>query len=325
MSYHKVKDVVLKDGHSAELGVAIAPETDWQKWLCAYLNATPEPEAPHFHSFLLIQDVPGLEVRYFVMLRGGEIIGCIFTTDGASVGYINSTFVARTFRQLGIAGNLMDALEADFSGRGGKVRFLTTRTGSPAEKLFEKIGYQAVWERSGRTGMEKHYNQSTWEDVFLGEVKDTQVEEMTWAHWNPHRALMWIREGDGYHPLVGNFLTRIQECVAQDQMRWKALVLPDGRLVGTAVLRPHDRWGKEDLVSYVLDLYVHPRFRGGTERLFEATMPDAGHVQIFLDRSSKETVAFFLERGFRLETSLRDDFNHHDPTTPDVGVYGQIL
>ena len=72
-------------------------------------------------------------------------------------------------------------------------------------------------------------------------------------------------------------------------------------------------------------LRVHPRFRGGAERLFEATMPDAGHVQIFLDRSSKETVAFFLERGFRLETSLRNDFNHHDPTTSDIGVYGQTL
>ena len=26
-----------------------------------------------------------------------------------------------------------------------------------------------------------------------------------------------------------------------------------------------------------------------------------------------------------LETSLRDDFNHHDPTTPDMRVYGRSL
>ena len=46
MSYHKMKDVVLKDGQSAELGVVIAPEADWQKRLCAYLagqNPLPGP------------------------------------------------------------------------------------------------------------------------------------------------------------------------------------------------------------------------------------------------------------------------------------------
>ena len=325
MPYRKIKEVVLKDGQPAEVGMVIAPEAGWQKRLCAYLNAPPAPEGPHFHQFLLTEDLPGLEVRYFVMLRDSEIVGCIFTTVGASVGYINSTFVPRPQRQLGIAGNLMAALEADFSGRGGKVRFFTTRTGSPAEGMFEKFGYRAVWERSGRTGMEQHYGMSTWEDVFSGEPDETQVEDMTWAHWAPHRALMWTRDGDGYHPLVGNFLTRIQECSAVDQMRWKALVMPDGQLVGTAVARPQDRWGKGEAVSYVLDLYVHPRFRDGIERLFEATMPKEGHVQIFLDRASKEKVAFFVERGFRLEMSLRDDFNHHDPTTPDIGVYSKTL
>ena len=143
MPFRKIKDAILKDGQPAELTVVIGPESDWQGRLCAFLNASPQPEGPSLHQFLLTHEVPGLNARYFTMRRDGEIAGCIFTTDGLSTGYINSTFVPRPLRQLGIARNLMAALEDDFSGRGGRVRFLTTRTDSPAQQLFEQFGYQA--------------------------------------------------------------------------------------------------------------------------------------------------------------------------------------
>lgn len=325
MPCRKIKDVVLKDRQSAELAMVTGPEPDWQEKLCSYLNAPPRPEGPPLHHFLLTQDLPGLVVRYFAMLRRGEIVGCIVTTYSASVGYINSTYVLRNMRRLGIAGGLMSALEDDFSERGGMIRFLTTRTGSPAQNLFEKFGYQIVWERSGRTGMEKHYNEATWDDYFSADPAKVRVEEMTWAHWPPHRALKWTRKGDGYHPLDGNFSTRIRESVAEGRTCWKALVTSDSRLVGDALLRPHDRWGKEGKEAYVLDIYVHPRFQAAADMLFRAAMPEEGHVQTFLDGASEEKIAFFREKGFRLEASLRNDFNHHDDSTPDIRVYGKTL
>ena len=131
MPLDKIRDVVLKDGQSAELTMVVAPEPDWRLRLCAFLNAPPQPQGPSLHHFLLTTELPGLQTRYFTMVRRGEIAGCVVTTDGTSVGYINSTFVPRPLRQLGIASSLMAALEDDFSRRGGRVRFLTTRTDSP--------------------------------------------------------------------------------------------------------------------------------------------------------------------------------------------------
>lgn len=324
MPYRKLKDTALKNGQPAELGVAIAPAPDWHERLCAYLNAPPQPEGPPLHAVLLTHTFPGLEARYFTMLRSGEIVGCIVTTDGASAGYINSTFVPRPFRQLGIATQLMEALEADFSGRGGAVRFLTTRTGSPAQGLFENFGYRAVWDRNGRTGMEKHYRNSCWEAYFSADPQGLQVEEVAWKHWNPHRALLWTRRDGGYHPLDGDFLSRIRERLAGAGTRWKGLASADGRLFGSAVLRPHNRWNDGD-VPYVLDLYVHPQFRDAADTLLEAVLPPKGHVQTFLDGASREAIAFFQQRGFELEASLRYDFNHHDPATPDIRVYSRHL
>ncbi len=54
-------------------------------------------------------------------------------------------------------------------------------------------------------------------------------------------------------------------------------------------------------------------------------MPEEGHVQTFLDGASGEKIAFFKEKGFQLEASLKDDFNHHDPSAPDIRVYGKTL
>lgn len=59
--------------------------------------------------------------------------------------------------------------------------------------------------------------------------------------------------------------------------------------------------------------------------LYDAVMPSRGHVRTFLRGADSDAAAFVLDRGFRLETSLRDDFNHHDPTTPDIRVYGRSL
>ncbi len=58
---------------------------------------------------------------------------------------------------------------------------------------------------------------------------------------------------------------------------------------------------------------------------YGAVMPSRGHVRTFLRGADSDAAAFVHDRGFRLETSLCDDFNHHDPTTPDMRVYGRSL
>jgi hypothetical protein len=77
--------------------------------------------------------------------------------------------------------------------------------------------------------------------------------------------------------------------------------------------------------AYVLDLYVHPGCASRAAELYDAAMPSRGQVRTFLRGADRDATTFVLDRGFRLETSLRDDFNHHDPTTPDIRVYGRSV
>lgn len=59
------------------------------------------------------------------------------------------------------------------------------------------------------------------------------VENMTWAYWNPYRALMWIRKEGGYHPLNGTFFTRMQVSQAKGVAAGKPLSLPTAFSWGT--------------------------------------------------------------------------------------------
>ena len=324
MPYAGLGVMPLKSGEEAALGVATGPTPAWQRPLCAFLNSPPRPDGPSLYAFLLGEQVRGLESRFFFVHRNGEILGCVVATDNASEGYINSTFVRREYRRLGIASSLMSALEHDFAGRGGKVRFLTTRTGSPAESLFRRFGYRIRYERDGRTGMEKHYSGATWDELLSADPTDLRIENMTWAHWVPHRALMWNRPPGAYRAIAGDFLGLIRGTAGGGRTVWKALVTSDGRLIGDAALRPHVRWGDGPAVEgYLLDMHVHPPFLGAAESLFDAVMPSTGLVQTFLDGSSERLIAFFLRQGFGLDTSLRDDFHHHDPAALDIRIYSK--
>ena len=323
MPFSDIGSVVLKNGQEGSLAMITGPEPAWEERICAFLNAPPTPEGSSYRTFLLTQDILYLTSRFFVMLIKGSIVGCIVATDSFSVGYINSTFINRTHRGLGIGSALMSALEEDFSRRSGKVRFLSTRTGSPAQSMFVKFGYMIVSEGDGRTYMEKHYGRHTWADYFSASPESLHVEDMAWSHWLGHRVLMWNRPEGIYRALAKDFISRIRNIVASSAT-WKVLAATDGRIFADALRRPHDQWitpASEDSNRYVLDLYVHPGFETQTKMLLDAVMPNSGQVQAFLDSSSVQLIDFLSGQGFSLETSLKDDFSHHNPDAVDIRVY----
>jgi GNAT superfamily N-acetyltransferase len=323
MPYQALTEITLRNGETAELGVVRAPCPEWTERLCRFLNHPPQADAPPLYEFLLTEDLPGLRTSFFVVLRDGQIAGCMVTTDNGSVGWINSTFVNREHRQLGIADAFMSVAEEDLESRGGTVRMLTTRTGSPAHTMFEKFGYRVSYEGNDRAGMEKHYHGHTWEQHFAVDPPELQVVQMTWTQWCPHRALHWTRSV--YRTLGGSFDARLREVLGEGRGAWQGLLTDDNRLFGDAALRPHDRRSAQRPADehYVLDLYVHPCARSRAGDLLDAVAPASGHVQTFVRGADTDAVAFFQDRGFTLETNLRDDFNHHNPDTPDVRVYGR--
>ena len=175
MAFQIVKEVRLRDGQTGELIRVVAPDAEWVARLCAFLNRPPTPLGPSLYHFLLTRDLPGLHVSFYIMVLAGQIVGCVVTSDSSVASYINSTFVSQERRRLGIARALMEALEQDFERRDGRVRFFTTRTESPAEELFRSFGYSAVWQRSGRSGMERHTGSSSWVSYFSGEPSDARA------------------------------------------------------------------------------------------------------------------------------------------------------
>jgi GNAT superfamily N-acetyltransferase len=322
VSAEKLQDITLKNGSNAEIWLIRAPDLTWQPRLRAFLNNPPVADGPALHEFLLANELPGFTVCYFTMLSGsGEIMGCIFTTDGGTAGYINSTFVTREYRQLGIGRHLMDSLEHDLESRGGRVRFFTTRTGSPAVDMFTKVGYHEVWERGGRTGMEKFYGDSTWESYFGVPYDDLSIRHVAWGDWNAHRAMSWSRNDGAWHPLDGNFVGLLRDRVENRDIQWKGLFSSDGRMVGSVVVRRKDAWVENQESVAVVDVYVHPTHSSRLNDLLDDALPASGRFQTFQNAASKDLIDAFSARGFAQETSLRDDYNHHNPQAPDIRVY----
>lgn len=58
-------ETTLKNGESVRLAVAVGPARQWQRPLCAFLNSPPRPDGPSLYTFLLTEDVPGLQTRFF--------------------------------------------------------------------------------------------------------------------------------------------------------------------------------------------------------------------------------------------------------------------
>ena len=81
------ENALPENGKEARLALVRSPAGEWHGPLCQFLNSAPQPEGPPLHVFLLANEMPGLDARYFIALHEGGIIGCVVTTDSASVGY----------------------------------------------------------------------------------------------------------------------------------------------------------------------------------------------------------------------------------------------
>lgn len=78
---------------------------------------------------------------------GDELAGAVQLAlaeqpNGAHRAEVQKLFVMRRFRRCGIARALMLALEAEAMAHGRTLLVLDTRIGDPAERLYEKVGYQ---------------------------------------------------------------------------------------------------------------------------------------------------------------------------------------
>jgi len=330
VAFRKIDEIRLKDGSPAERVVVTPPAPDWLGRIGPFANDPPQVEGPNrTESFLLADDLQGLAVHFYLVMREGEILGLMLVTDACEMGYICSTFVTREFRRLGVMTAIMEVQEAEFAERGGRIRLLSTRNGSPAFAMFEKWGYRGIEVAPGdeRARMIKFYGNSSWESFFGTDGTDLAVEDARWGHSEGYRALSACPTAD-FRPARGRPGMHSYQCYAQSPVfQWKCLVDAEGRLYGDAILWPYRDFNIASCHpadEYVVDLAIHAEFAQYRHLLFKAIEFPRGRTRAFVDAGLEpDKCRFLVECGFEEEESVLEAYHHHGTRTEDIRIYSR--
>ncbi|MEM7176618.1 MAG: GNAT family N-acetyltransferase [Pseudomonadota bacterium] len=84
-------------------------------------------------------------VRFLTAYRGGQVVGCGGVAPLDGYGELKRVFVTRAARGTGVAGAIMEGLEAEARALGLPVVRLETGHDSPAAiRLYERRGYRRI-------------------------------------------------------------------------------------------------------------------------------------------------------------------------------------
>ena len=98
-----------------------------------------------------------------------------------------------------------------------------------------------------------------------------------------------------------------------------AELVPDGEVVGHALLLPDPRWHND---IWLLDLFVHPDFCPAASGLLAAIeLPPGRKVQAYADSQSPEKIQLLEGAGFHQEVVLRNQIVNTEGEHLDVHIF----
>ncbi len=286
-----------------------APAPDWEERLLAFLGHKGEPWDTVLRV-MLEEELPGLEVHFYMGMLDGEIAGNITTTEATAprVGILGHVFTVPHHRRKGICAALMETLTTDFARRDGEGMTLGTGYDSPAYHIYHSFGFRSV-AQTGRMIWET-------EPRFLQDYfapGSTEVRDMAWPDWALLDLLYTIGEGDflrsvrfaQYGPSAYEGLfPQLHDLVEQPPAQSKMLVKDGGEVVGHATLLPDPRWRNSVLL---LDIFAHPNFYEAARRLVDAIeFPADTKIQAYAEAASQEKIVLLRDRGLAEEAILRN-------------------
>jgi len=304
----ELKTVPLKSNERMSLVKLTAPQPEWEERIIDFLRHKGEPWISQL-QLILQEELPGLEVNFYLGLVAGEVAGNIMTVEASSprVGILSHVFTAPAHRRKGICGTLMETLTADFVSRGGRAMTLGTGYDSPAFHIYASFGFRSV-ANAGRMIWEAQPDFI--KDYFT--TGPTMVRDIAWPHWALLDLLYTVEEGDflrsvrfaQYRPASYEHLfTELRDLVAQPPAQSKVLAKDSGEVVGHATLLPDPRWQNSVLL---LDIFIHPNFyEAGSELLEAIEFPAHTKIQAYAEAAAERKIALLKARGLEEEAILR--------------------
>src|SRR5438045_209599 len=140
--YRAIKNVTLKNGESAELGVlSIAPGValpDQQAELRKKVRGLLGHKGPVWMWQIeqCLTPACGVESFFYLLSRQGEFFANICTFEQKGVGILGHVYTRPEERRKGAAEVLMDATMSDFRARNGRALYLGTGYASSAYKVY---------------------------------------------------------------------------------------------------------------------------------------------------------------------------------------------
>ena len=303
-----------------------APQPDWEEWLVGFLEHKGEPWVSDLR-LILREELPGLEVRFYLGLVGEELVGNIMTVEAVNprVGIMGHVFTVPAHWRKGICTALMDTLTGDFASRGGQAMTLATGYDSPAFHIYANFGFRSL-ANTGR--MIWAAQPGFLKDYFA--AGPTTVRDIGWSDWALLDLLYTVEEGDflrsvrfaQYRPgSYEGLFTQFHDLLDQPPAQSKVLEKEDGEVVGHATLLPDPRWQHRVLL---LDVFMLPDFyKAGKELLAAIEFPADTKIQAYAEATSEAKIALLKGRGLQEEAILPRQLTV-DGEPVDVVVLAQV-
>ena len=311
----------LKTGERLRIAALTAPAGRYAEAIRQFLAHKGQPWLLHVEmANQALTD--RLRTTYYVGLLNGGLVGNVMIVDDGRVGILGHVFTAPDHRRKGICQHLVAAATEGFRAAGGRALTLGTGFESPAYWIYHGSGFRSIGPGSGHMVFEARPGAFTRHFAPAA----TRVADAAWEHWPGISALFIQGEGDrlrsaayavhGSVGFEGGFLT-LQCQRKRLGVQAKVLITRTGAVVGTAILQRDSRWPAP---VHILDLFVHPSFRGQERRLLRSVrLPAAAKIQAYLDLPSAGRARALQAAGFRREATLRGQLRV-GPRAVDVAV-----
>lgn len=314
--------VRLKTGEALRMAAVAAPAGGYARRIRRFLEHKGQP-------WLLHVDLANrgltdqLATTFYIGTLRRTIVGNVMIVDDGRVGILGHVFTAPEHRRKGVCQHLMEAALGHYRARGGRVLTLGTTFESPAYWIYHGLGFRSVAPGNGHMIYE----------AVPGAMADwfapsrLHAEQARWQHW-PGISLLFMNAGgdrirsfahgvmgpDGFEGGFLDFQARRERVGGQ----LNVLLNEEGAVCGAAGIERDTRWPGG---VYILDLFVHPCFRGQERLLLRSvSLPRGAKVMAYLDRPSRQRACTLRQAGFRREATLR-----HQLASPlgsiDVLVY----
>jgi GNAT superfamily N-acetyltransferase len=184
--YQYLGKVTLKSGEVVEAGLVTGPDLAWASKVETLLGHKGPLWQWQNRSCLTRQDL-GIEVRFYLLHRGGEPFCNILTCEVGGVGLFGHVYTRPEDRRQHASSLLLDLLLADFAHRGGRALYLGTGFDSPPWHIYHRVGFRPLSAGSGTMVLVRPGGETAlgdFEASYFGKTDDAvTIEPLGWRHW----------------------------------------------------------------------------------------------------------------------------------------------